>query len=136
MLQFSPVSPTHKQTEILTFTLARVNSHRLYANQKMHLCRHGVTLNYVSPVEIVIIGGAQFKHICMLNIGSVPLHLATHAFRPFHDRPADKRDTGANPINGHGSHFETSIKKTIAQFANDLGHASVNGHHSQGHCWE
>ena len=39
----------------------------------MYLCQHGVTLKYVSPIEIIIIG-AQFKH--MLNIGTVPL--------PFH----------------------------------------------------
>ena len=38
----------------------------------MYLCQHGVTLKYVSPIEIVIIGVAQFKH--MLNIGTVPLH--------------------------------------------------------------
>ena len=37
----------------------------------MYLCQHGITLKYVSPIEIVIIGGAQFKH--MLNIGTVPL---------------------------------------------------------------
>ena len=37
----------------------------------MYLCQHGVTLTYVSPIEIVIIGGAQFKH--MLNIGTVPI---------------------------------------------------------------
>ena len=44
---------------------------RGYASQKMYLCQHGVTLKCVSPIEIVIIGGAQFKH--MLNIGTVPL---------------------------------------------------------------
>ena len=44
-----------------------------YASQKMYLCQHGVRLKYVSPIEIVIIGGAQFKH--MLNIGTVALHL-------------------------------------------------------------
>ena len=33
----------------------------------MCLCQHSVTLTYVSPIETVIIGGAQFKH--MLNIG-------------------------------------------------------------------
>ena len=51
------------------FTLARVN----YASQQFYLCQHGVTLKYVSPIEIVIIGGAQCKH--MLNIGTVPLPL-------------------------------------------------------------
>ena len=44
----------------------------------MYLCQHGVTLKYVSPIEIVIIGGAQFKH--MLNIGTVPLLLETVRF--------------------------------------------------------
>ena len=42
----------------------------------MYLCQHGVTLKYVSPIEIVIIGGAQFKH--MLNIGTVPLLSTYH----------------------------------------------------------
>ena len=35
------------------------------------MCQNGVTLKCVSPIEIVIIEGAQFKH--MLNIGTVPL---------------------------------------------------------------
>ena len=38
----------------------------------MYLCQHGVTLKYVSSIEIVIIGGAQFKN--MLNFGIVPLY--------------------------------------------------------------
>ena len=38
----------------------------------MYLCQHGVTRKYVSTIEIVIIGGAQFKHV--LNIGTVPLY--------------------------------------------------------------
>ena len=75
---------THKQTEILTFTLARVNSHT--QAKQMYLFQHGVTLKYVSPIEIVIIGGAQFKH--MLNIGTVPLvgtyyHVADHSQHAF-----------------------------------------------------
>ena len=37
----------------------------------MYLCQHGVTLKYVFPIEIVIIGGGQFEN--MLNIGTVPL---------------------------------------------------------------
>ena len=46
----------------------------------MYLCQHGVTLKYVSPIEIVIIGGAQFTH--MLNIGTVPLYnLRNKTFR-------------------------------------------------------
>ena len=42
-----------------------------YASQKMYLCQHGVTLKYVSPIEIEIIGGAQFKN--MLKFSTVPL---------------------------------------------------------------
>ena len=38
----------------------------------MYLCQHGVTLKFVSPIEIVIIGGAQLEQ--MLNIGTVPLY--------------------------------------------------------------
>ena len=33
--------------------------------------QRGITLKYVDPIEIVIIGVAQFKH--MLNLGTVPL---------------------------------------------------------------
>ena len=37
----------------------------------MSFCQRGVTLKYVSPIEIEIIGGAQFKN--MLKFGTVPL---------------------------------------------------------------
>ena len=47
---------------------------------KKYLGQHGITLKYVSPIEIVIIGVAQFKH--MLNLGTVPLHMYTHAYIP------------------------------------------------------
>ena len=61
----------------------------------MYLCQHGVTLKYVSPIEIVIIGGAQFKH--MLNIGTVPLHVTP----PFTLGPVIKNDDSSN----HSSYF-------------------------------
>ena len=34
--------------------------------------QHGVTLNYVSSIEIVIIGVAQFKHMYRVGVNSAP----------------------------------------------------------------
>ena len=50
----------------------------------MYLCQHGVTLKYVSPIEIVIVGGAQFKH--MLNIGRplpFPYVMQVQKYKPY-----------------------------------------------------
>ena len=44
-----------------------------YAGQQVYLGQHGVTLKYVSPIEIVIIGGAQ----CSI---SVPFPYIFHLF--------------------------------------------------------
>ena len=43
----------------------------VYGQGPVHILNVSATLNYVSPIEIVIIGGDQFKH--MLSIGTVPL---------------------------------------------------------------